>query len=323
MTAVRDWHGIAALYRRTDGVHASKLRDLVARRPRALDRDGVRAAWGEVDDPYATIVTEVRRAPCKVIAPMPLAFGAWTGLFDDAVARIARVAVEPVLALGGGLDAAAVLLAWRSSGVAMPAVATFATGLPGYDEVDLARAIARVAGVTCEVVEVAPAELVARAPIAAIAAETPFYNLHPVHRLVLAQVRGRGGATLVTGDGADAVFSHRRDLDYVPHVVALARAAGLATASPFFFPDLIAATPHDPRKQYLRDYLRENKLGWLADEPKRSRLIPPLDLSPILDRARIESLGAELGIPVDLTTDRGRVGWATLDHLARDLEAAR
>jgi hypothetical protein len=197
MPAVRDWHGIAARYRRTDGTQASALRDLVAGRPRSLDRDGVRAAWGEVDDPYATVVPDVRRAPCKVVAPMPLAFGAWTGLFDDAVARIARVAVEPMLALGGGLDAAAVLMAWRTCGVAMPAVATFATGLPGYDEVDLARAIARVAGVTCEVVEVAPAELVARAPMAAIAAETPFYNLHPVHRLVLAQVRGRGGATVL------------------------------------------------------------------------------------------------------------------------------
>jgi asparagine synthetase B (glutamine-hydrolysing) len=319
---IRDWHGIASSYRRSDGIDGASLRDLVARPP-TLDLAGVRAAWGEVDDPYATVVANVRRAPCKVVAPMPLAFGAWTAMFEAAVARVAIAAVEPMLALGGGLDAAAVLVAWRGTGVAMPAVATFATGLASYDEVDLARAIARAVGVTCEVVEVAPSELVARAPMAAKAAATPFYNLHPVHRLVLAQVRGRGGATLVTGDGADAVFSHRRDLDYVPHVVALARAAGLATASPFFAEDLIAATPHDPRKQYLRDYLREQKLGWLADEPKRTRRVPPLDLEPILDRPRIGKLAAALGVTATFDDDRARVGWATLDHLVRDLEATR
>ncbi|MCX5741048.1 MAG: asparagine synthase-related protein, partial [Proteobacteria bacterium] len=242
----RDWHGLAYAYRRIDGVSASALRAIVPT-PVVLDRDGVRAAWGEVDDPYATIVTGVRRAPCQQLKLEPLAFGAWIARLETEVARIANTAVEPVLALGGGLDAAAVLVAWRESGVAMPAVATFSTGLADYDEVELARRIARTVGVACEVVEVSPAELVARAPAAAVAAETPFYNLHPVHRLVLAQVRGRGGATLVTGDGADAVFAHRRDLDYVPYVVALARAAGLATASPFFADDVVVATPHDPR----------------------------------------------------------------------------
>lgn len=317
----RDWHGIAYAYRRTDGATAANLRALASQVP-MLDVDGVRAAWGEVDDPYATIVTGVRRAPCKQLQLHPLAFGAWIARFETAVHRIAHAAVEPVLALGGGLDAAAVLLAWRESGVAMPAVATFATGHASYDEVELAQRIAQVAGVACEIVEVSPAELVARTPAAAIAAETPFYNLHPVHRLVLAQVRGRGGATLVTGDGADAVFGHRRDLDYVPYVVALARAAGLATASPFFFDEVVVATPHDPSKQFLRTYLRERKLGWLADAPKRRRLVPELDLEPILDRARIAKLAARLGLTLDLSTDRARVGWVTLDHLVRDLEGA-
>ncbi|MCX5745570.1 MAG: hypothetical protein NT062_24095, partial [Proteobacteria bacterium] len=62
------------------------------------------------------------------------------------------------------------------------------------------------------------------------------------------------------------------------------------------------------------------KLGWLADQPKRRRLVPELDLEPILDRARIARLAARLALPVDLSTDRARVGWATLDHLVRDLE---
>lgn len=317
---MRDWHGLIPQYRRADGSTATTLRAATVGGAITYDLDGIRAAWGQVDDPYATIVLGVRRAPCQQLALEPLAFGAWTARFEDAVAHIANAAVEPVLALGGGLDAAAVLLAWRASGVAMPAVATFATGLAEYDEVELARSIARDVGVTCEVVEVSPAELVARAPAAAIAAETPFWNLHPVHRLVLAQVRGRGGATLVTGDGADAVFRHRRDLDYVPHVVALARAAGLSTASPFFADELVRATPNDPRKQYLRMYLRERKLGWLADRAKRSRLVPELDLSPILDRARVMKLAARLELTLDLTSHRAQVQWATLEHLVRDLE---
>jgi asparagine synthase (glutamine-hydrolysing) len=326
----RDWHGVERAYVRDDGT-ATALRALV-RLPVRLDRLGVLAAWGEpperpgsstrtgLSDAYElrTVVAGVRQLGCRASQPRELS---WVDAFEESVASVARCARDPVLALGGGIDAAAVLVAWRASGIAMPAVCTLATGIADYDEVADALAIAAAIGVRCEVIDVCPDALVALAPEAATAAETPLYNLHPVHRLALArEARRRGGATLVTGDGADAVFRGRPDLDYVPVVAALTRAAGLALASPFFADAVVDGTALDPTKRLARDYLRANGLGWLADRSKRPRLVPALDVSAILAVDRIERLARALDLAPALETDRMRVGWATLDHLVRHLE---
>ncbi len=334
---MRDWHGVTPAYRRGD-VTASSLFEFSG----ALDRDGVRAAWGELDDPFATVLAGVRRERCAAIVGTGCAGvaehhgdrvetsgaagargvaesrgesigGDWVAAFEAAVAQLATVR-EPIVALGGGVDAAAVLVAWRASGAPMPRVATLATGIAEYDEVTEAQAIARALDVACEVIRVTPAALVALAPEAAVLAETPLYNLHPVHRLALARaVRG----TLITGDGADACFRGVPDLDYVPIVAALTVAGtGHATQSPFFAPSVIAATPHDPRKRVLRDYVR-SAIGALADRPKQSRLVPPLPLP--FELPRIERLARELALPPRLDRDHRRVGWYTLEALARRL----
>ena len=309
------WHGIEPEYVRGDTTGRT-LREL-ASRPLRLDRDGVLAAWGVRDDPFATVVAGVRRAPTRARRASATA---WVATFEAAVAEIARSSRDPVLALGGGVDAAAVLVAWRATGRAMPATCTLATGLADYDELEVTLEIARTFGVRCDAIDARPDELVALVPEAVAVAETPLYNLHPVHRLALARaVRNRGGATLVTGDGADAVFAGAPDLDYVPIVAALTRAANLALRSAFFDNAVIDCTQRDPSKRAVRDYLRSNDLGWLADCPKRSRWVPPLDLAPILDRDRIARLARDLDLPPNLADDRGRVGWATLDHLARSL----
>jgi len=315
----RDWHGIVRGYLRDDGTTSTSLREL-ARSPLQLARHGVLAAWDERGDPYSTVVAGIRQLPCAVIERAP--DDDWARVFEAAVAEVASAARAPVLALGGGVDATAVLVAWRASGRAMPVVCTLATGLADYDEVEAALAIAAQLGTRCEVVEVHPAELVALAPRAAIAADTPLYNLHPVHRLALALgARQRGAQVLVTGDAADAVFAGRSDLDYVPIIAALTRSAGLDLASPFFAETVIRATATDPTKRAARDYLRAHGLGWLADRSKQPRLVPALELSPILDRERIAELARRLELSARLDTDRQRVGWATLDHLVRALEA--
>lgn len=278
--AARDWHGIAR----------TRLT-----RPIVLDRDGVRAAWGEVDDPYATIARGVRQPPCKAIARRG-------GRFDAALETAVAELPGGVVALGGGVDGAAVLVAWRASGRPLPRCVTRRIGAADYDEVEVALAIAGQLGARCDVIDI---DLVALAPEAAVLAQAPFYNLHPVSRLGLARAAG----PLITGDGADAVFRGVPDLDYVPLVAAL----GVAR-SPFFDEALIAATPIDPDKTALRDYLRARGLGWLADRPKQRRLAPALDLEPIADRARIERLARELDLPPRLDA-----GWVTLDFLAREL----
>jgi asparagine synthetase B (glutamine-hydrolysing) len=321
---IRDWHGVTRGYVRGDGATAGSLRELVEFWL-VLDRSGVLAAWGELDDPFATIVRGVRQAPCRTPAVSQTIERredrAWIDVFIEAVTDVARTARDPVLALGGGVDAAAVLVAWRASGIALPTVATLATGLAEYDEVEPAKAIAGALGVRCEVIEVRPDELVAMARDAVIAAETPLYNLHPVHRLAVArEARRRGATTLVTGDGADAVFAHRPDLDYVPIVAALTRAAGLGLASPFFADAIVEQTLLDPTKRATRDYLRANGLGRVADAPKRSRLLPACDILPVLEHDRLEQLARRLDITLRIDTDRRRVGWLTLDHLVHHLE---
>lgn len=280
MPAARDWHGIAR----------TRLT-----RPIVLDRDGVRAAWNEVDDPYATIARGVRQPPCRTIARRS---GDWRMAFETAVAALPA----EVLALSGGLDSAAILVAWRASGRPLPRCATCRIGAADYDEVEAATALARQLGARCEVVEL---DLVALAPEAAVLAQAPFYNLHPVSRLGLARAVG----PLLTGDGADAVFRGAPDLDYVPLIAALGTAH-----SPFFAEALIEVTPIDPNKTVLRQYLREQGFGWLADRPKRSRLAPALDVSPIADPGRIEQLARQLDLPPGIDC-----GWVTLDFIAREL----
>ena len=293
------WHGVE--------------RPALRGQPAVLDRSGVLAAWGEHDDPYATILAGVRRSPTPTIERRPCN---WVETFEREVLRIARAFADPVIALGGGCDAAAILVAWQANGLRKPRVCTVATGLADYDEVDLARAIARQLHVPLEVVEIAPALFVELAPTAAVIAGTPLYNLHPVHRLALD--RALGGAALITGDGADAIFAGVPDLDYVPIVFALTT----KHASPYFADELVAGTPRDPGKTILREYLRARGFGWLADRPKRARQMPALELEPILDRARIAALARRLDLPPALETDRQRVGWATLEHLVRSLETA-
>ncbi len=315
MTPLRDWHGVTRYYVRADGAHAPTLAAL-ATHPLRLSRAGVLAAWGASADDLATILLDVRQAPCAP-APPPIA-APFALALETAVAAIARTATAPVVALGGGVDGAAVLAAWRATGAPMPLALTLETGLAGYDEVVAAQAIAATLGARCEVVAITPAALVALAPAAAVLAEAPLYDLHPVHRLALAQAAAaRGATTLVTGDGADAVFRGAPDLDYVPLVAALTRRAGLALASPFFAPAVLAATPRDPDKRAVRAYVAAAGLAGLAAAPKRPRAVPTLDLAPILDSSRIAALARALELPPAAT-----VGWATLDHLVRALEAA-
>ncbi|MEJ7727609.1 MAG: asparagine synthase-related protein [Polyangiaceae bacterium] len=225
--AALDWHGIGARYRRlADGAESARLRDL-GRRPWTLDAAGVDVAWGLGGDATRTLLAGVRRVPSGSAPPGEGTALPWGTVFEAAVARIAAQARAPALALGGGLDAAAVLVAWCQSGAPPPRVLTLSTGLAGYDEVDAARRIAAACGARCEVVEAPPSAWLEALPCAVASVETPLYNLHPVGRYLLArEARRRGHDTLITGDGADAAFAALPDLDYVPLIAAL----GAATA---------------------------------------------------------------------------------------------
>ncbi|MBX3184625.1 MAG: hypothetical protein KF915_18495 [Polyangiaceae bacterium] len=299
--------------------------------PFALDRAGVEAAWGLRESPERTVIAGIQQAPTPGVAPtvrgqvLEQPASAWAAALQADVAAIAEDARAPALALGGGVDAAVVLAAWRASGLPLPAVYTLATGLAEYDEVGSAQAIAAALGARCEVIQVAPNCLVEMLPRCVAAAETPLYNLHPVSRLALAtQLKRRGHDVLVTGDGADAAFLGRPDWDYVPVMAALTASAGLKLRSPFFSSSTLSATlmlAPDRDKRVVRDFaLLAGLPSALVGAPKRPRWMPPLELGQVLDARDIERLGRALGRVPTLDSDRARVGLVTLGLLVRYLE---
>jgi asparagine synthetase B (glutamine-hydrolysing) len=298
----------------------------LARTPLALSAHGILSAWGREPDPRATVLEDVELDSDDFVEPLPCASLPWARVLEEQVAEIAATASATALALGGGLDAAAVLAAWRRSGAPLPAVMTIETGLGDYDETEGARAIAASFGLKVETVFVPPEHVVELLPEAVETAATPLYNLHPVARFALCRAaRERGYQTLITGDGADAAFAGAPDFDYVPVVAALSESTGMKLASPFLDGPALDATlsaGRDPGKTKLREYVREQGLpAWLAARPKCARLMPAIDLGRVLRRGPVRELSERLGIALSLDSDRERVGWVTLDFLVRSLES--
>lgn len=320
------WQGVGwSLVRVADGVGARTLRELVDGRAR-LDAVGVDEAWGLAPATgRRTVVAGIERRPPSGPSLVQATTTARERdrCFEDAVGRIAASAPEAALALGGGLDAAAVLLAWREQTGAWPAVLTLRTGDGNYDEVDAAGSLCDGLGAPLEVIDVSVTELRGLLATATIAAQCPLYDLHPVARLGLATAaRDRGYATLVTGDGADAAFRGQPDYDYVPVVAALTDAAGLRLRSPFWDDALLGAllgAGPDPDKAWLRGYLQRRGAPWaLVSRPKRPRGLGAGGLRPSLER--LPSLAARLGRPLRLQTERERISWGTLDLVVHWLE---
>ena len=289
-----------------------------------LDRRGLLSAWGIEPDPVRSILSDIALIPPEAATG---ATGDWRATFEEDVARLAKRSQAPVLALGGGLDAAAVLAAWRASGLRLPEIITLETGLPEYDEVAEAAAICAAVGARVERVQVDPQTLVELLPRAIACVGTPLYNLHPVGRLALAHAaRDRGFDTLVTGDGADGAFAGTPDWDYVPLVAALTGAVGLTLESPFLEGPTLAATlgaGADPGKARVREYLADQGFPeWLCSRPKRARLMPRIELEPHEAPRLVEQMAAELELKPEFETNRGLVGWTTLAILYRHLEGA-
>ena len=314
----RAWHGIAWPYLRVaDGASALRLSALVGATSR-LDATGVDEAWGLVPAVHRrTVIRGIeRRAPSLEV---PKESGR-TRAFERAVLAIAEASRHPVLALGGGLDAAAVLMTWRARVGTVPTVVTIETGIDGYDEVEAAQAICDWLEVPLRRVRLDPTTLLADLPRAIACIETPLYGLHPVTRHSLVRTLGRDEYdVLVTGDGADAVFRGRPDYDYIPIVAALTEATGLGLRSPFFDDQVLGSwLSHgaDPDKTWARAYLAEHGAPrWLTAGPKTPRALPCPEPLPTVPRRELEGLAEELGRPLRLDTARQRLQWTTLHML--------
>jgi asparagine synthase (glutamine-hydrolysing) len=318
----RDPLGLVRLYRRSaDGVVATRIRDLVAlsHSDRVLDPVGVAVAWGERPEAPNTCFAGIESLP-RGLPQAESAHGSLRQALLSASAELIRTGEPTAVALSGGLDSALVLALLRAAGASDLLLYTASSRFPGYDERDRATATAAHFGLPLRIVDVGELDFLSVLPGCIAAAETPLYNLHPVERFLLARaVAADGLGTLVTGDGADQVFAGAPPAIFLPIVAAFFEAAGVALASPFFDPEVMAlglgAVP-DPNKSALRDLAAA--LGCpagLLGAGKHVRLAPAMNLASYLDHEHLAVLGRDLRRPVRLDTDRERTQWATLSLL--------
>lgn len=285
------------------------LRALVGATNVQLDREGVRAAFGEAPHDGRTCIRGARREWPHFTRREP------TRPLHELLIEACADLPPAALALSGGVDSAVLAALLRDRVHAY----TLAPALPGYRELDEAQAIADALGIRLRRVVVAEADYVDSLPAAIAACETPLYNLHPVSRHLLARtVRADGHTTLISGDGADELLRGDTGADYLPIVGALTRAAGLAALAPFLAPQLAAAS-RDPDKLELRRLAcRLGVPEAIALHPKTPRLAPRMDLSRHQNSAHIAALAHHLGRAPNLASDRYDVAWTTLSLFARN-----
>jgi hypothetical protein len=322
----RDLFGFERLYRAGDR-YARTIRELLGA-DRTLDPIAIDAHLAGIPAPERTCLAAVRSVPPRYahgtsrIEPGDLA-----ALLRQAVARIIRGAPRPIaVALSGGLDSAIVLALVREmSPDVVPLVLD--PQLPDYSEVARAVETASNAGVSARVCEVTGDDFRRAAPAAIAAFETPLYNLHPVAKYLLAREAQRIGIeTVISGDGIDQVFTRDVSADYLPLASAAFDSQGIRLCTPFLDHDVIAhvlSLPPDPHKPALRDVAATLGIaGALIHGPKITRLAPPIDLEPVVPRARLAKLAERLGraLPV-FRDDRDYVRWTTLALLVDAFEA--
>lgn len=324
----RDLFGFERLYRSGDG-YARTIRELLGS-DRTLDPIAIDAHLAGVPAPDRTCFASVAAVPPSYGRVEPrVAAGNLAALLRQAVARILRDAPRPItVALSGGLDSAIVLALVRESS---PGVVPLVLDpqLPGYSEVDQAVATARHAGVDARVVPVTDDDFRGAVRAAIAAFETPLYNLHPVSKYLCArEARSAGFSTVISGDGIDQVFNRDASADYLPLTSAAFDAHGIALRTPFLDDDVVGhvlALPPDPHKRALREVGATLGVSeTLVHGPKVSRLAPPLDLEPVVPRAKLAALAALIGRPMPrFSDDRDYVRWTTLALLVDAFEAWR
>jgi len=238
-----------------------------------------------------------------------------------AIARIVDAAPRPLaVALSGGLDSAIVLALVRELAPAVTPL-VLVPQIADYNETDAAHETARVAGAAATVIEVSAVEFGRAVPSAIAAFETPLYNLHPVSKWLLADAaRTRGFASVISGDGADQVFTRDVSADYLPLASAAFAAAGLGLFTPFLDDDVVAcvlALPPDPEKRALREVGATLPIPpTLVRDRKISRLAPPMSLG--IPAAKLRDLATL--VRHELPASPG-VRWETLALLVDSFQA--
>jgi len=293
------------------GVRNGSLAALIGNTGATLDAEGVREAFGEIAPTGRTCILGARRiSPPRSARSAPLPFGP---LLEKSCRPMRGKKVA--LALSGGIDSAVLAALLRDEVVAY----TLTTHFPNYCEEGEAVRMARHLGIEIRRVNATEEDFIRALPDAIRICESPLYNLHPVGRYLLARAaRADGFDTLVTGDGADELFSDRSGADYLPIVDALARGAQITPFSPFCDPAFAAFVRIDPTKKDLRDFAASLAIPEdISHAPKRARFAPRMNLEAYWSSPLIETLAKRLGRLPSRGPDREYVGWPTLALFAR------
>lgn len=220
-------------------------------------------------------------------------------LLEQSVARLLGDRKRAAVAMSGGLDSALLVAILRRLGRDDIPVFTLSSGFAGYCERHLTNHTAKLLGVkNLQVIETDESQWIAAFPEVIATAEVPLFNLHPVHRWLLAKaLRQQGYEVLLTGDGADQVFTGSDPRNYLPIIGALTRSAGLELRSPFFDEALMAASPAPTSdKSALREVARTWLPEALITRPKTATYAPDLDLSVYWNDSAIHALARQLNL---------------------------
>jgi asparagine synthase (glutamine-hydrolysing) len=339
---LRDPYGVKRIFYRPKGPHATSCRALLKDEIPTLDPEGIRAAWGDVPESDRTCFDGIKAVPrghrlaghsgawrIESVSSAPKAQARSDSTLSDA--PLVHVLVEATtralvgkriaLALSGGLDSALLLVLMKIAGVTPPPLYTLAPKLRGYDESDRAERTAAHFGLELNKVPLTEKDFVAALPDTVAAAEVPLFNLHPVSKLLLARhLASEGFDTVLTGDGADEVFSFTDRASYLPIVGAIMRSCGVELASPYLDPIVVARAATltlDAEKRPLRIIAEGEVPDELVKEPKTPRLTPTMDLSTHWSDAQGAALAKTSGITMAIRDDRDQVCWTTLLLLAK------
>jgi hypothetical protein len=341
----RDPFGVKRIVYRPKGPHATSSRALLEGVSPTLDPEGIRAAWGNAPESEHTCFEGIRAVPTghrlaghsgawriESVSDAPPAQASRDATLSDA--PLVHVLVEATtralagkrtaLALSGGLDSALLLVLIKIAGLTPPPLYTLAPAIAGYDESEITERTARHFGLEVTKIPVTEEDLLAALPDAIAAAEVPFFNLHPVSKLVLARHLLREGFDAVlTGDGADEVFSFTNHATYLPVVGAIVRSSGIELATPYLDPVVVARAATltlDAQKRPLRIIAEGAVPDEILRAKKVARLAPPMDLSRYWNAAEGERLAKASGIALTLNDDREQVCWTTLLLLAKSFD---
>lgn len=230
------------------------------------------------------------------------------------------------LALSGGFDSAFVLGLVERIGGSDVVVYSVAADLPGYSELEATLATARFFQREVRLVEVGEEDFVAALPEAVTCMEAPLYNLHPISKYLLARrLRDDGIGAVLTGDGADQIFSGVDAANYIPLIGSLFTSQGVKACSPFLSAETVAFCRRhlqpDPDKRTLRDLGEGLVPDSVTRGEKRRTLTPPMDLSRYWEPELVQRLSDVLRypLPASFVNDTDRVKWVTLSLLYKAL----